>query len=466
MPINYYLLVEVLTGIFLVGAFFSLPFGLRRSWLWVLVALPWAAEVLEVGDFLLTLPTDLFAGLGGAAIAAYLFLWEPSKLREAWQQSLLLRFVLLYFMWMGVTVLFSSDAVVSLKFWVSQLAYFALFGIGGYLWARQVGQAEIGRAYGFLLGSAAFVLGICLIEHVILGGTREKVDQAIKPFMREHTVYGAYAAWFFLAAIAWFAMRPTLWKLFFVGITGAALLLSYSRGAWLSVLGALGIWGLLEGFRRLSPLQRLVAVGLAGIALVGGLLTLLQYNPEYLEQQAYRLGGETGKHFASSFDVKQNLSNRERINRWFAALQMIEERPGFGFGPNTFSREYSAYQRSLTRTTISVELGEVGGAHSEYFTAASEMGLLGLLLLLAIYARSLWVGSKGLYQPTPYIQRGGFILLALPLLSYYLHGFINNFMDHGHMAGLVYLHWGLLGGLEARGIFVSDEKVITVSHAS
>ncbi|GIV25829.1 MAG: hypothetical protein KatS3mg026_1521 [Bacteroidia bacterium] len=292
MPINYYyLLVEVLTGVFLVGAILSLPFGLRRSWLWVLVALPWAAEVLEVGDFLLTLPTDLFAGVGGAAIAAYLFLWEPSKLREAWQQSLLLRFVLLYLIWMGVVVLFSSNVVVSLKFWVSQLAYFALFGLGGYLWARQVGQAGIDRAYGFLLGSAAFVLGICLIEHVILGGTRETVGKAIKPFMREHTVYGAYTACFFLAAFAWFVMRPTVRKLFFVIITGAALLLSYSRGAWLSVLGALGIWGLLEGFRRLSPMQRLVAVGLAGMALVGGTAYFAPIQPRIPGAAGLPMGG-------------------------------------------------------------------------------------------------------------------------------------------------------------------------------
>jgi len=212
-------------------------------------------------------------------------------------------------------------------------------------------------------------------------------------------------------------------------------------------------------------MQRLVAVGLSGVALIGGLLALLQYNPEYLELQAYHVGGETGKHFASSFDVKQNLSNLERVNRWFAALQMIEERPGFGFGPNTFSREYSAYQRSLTRTAISVELGEVGGAHSEYLTAASEMGLVGFLLLIAVYGRSMWLGSKGLYRPIPYAERAVFILLGLPLLSYYLHGFINNFMDHGHMAGLVYLHWGLLGGLESRGIFASHEKVAIASRA-
>jgi len=465
MLIDYYLLVQILTGVFFLGAVLSLPFGAHRSWAWVLVALPWASEVLQVGDFPLTLPTDFLVAVGGLGVAAYVFAWAPSEASEIWQKSTLLRFVLLYFMWMAVTVFFSSHFIVSLKFWVSQFGYFSLFGVGGYLWARRVGEAGIARGYGLLLGSAAFVLGICLIEHFLLGGTKQSVGRAIEPFMRDYTVYGAYSAWFFLASLVWFTMQPSVGRLVFVGITGTALLFSYSRGGWLSGLGALGIWGLLEGFRRLSPMQRLVTVGLSGVALVGGLLALFQYNPDYLRLQAYRVGGEVGKHFASSFDVKQNFSNLERVNRWFAALLMIEERPGLGFGPNTFSREYSAYQRSLTRTPISVELGEVGGAHSEYLTAASEMGLIGLLLLIAVYGRSLWLGSKGLYRPISYAERGVFLLLGLPLLSYYLHGFINNFMDHGHMAGLVYLHWGLLGGLESRGIFASHEKVASASWA-
>jgi len=191
MPINYYLLVEVLTGVFLLGALFSLPFGLTRSWAWVLVALPWAAEVLPIGDFLLTLPTDFLVLIGGSAMAAYVFVWNPYVASEIWQKSILLRFVFLYFTWMAITVFFSSDLIVSLKFWVSQFGYYTLFGIGGYLWARRVGEKGVVQGYSLLISSAAFVLGICLIEHFLLGGTKQTVGQAIRPFMREHTLYGA-----------------------------------------------------------------------------------------------------------------------------------------------------------------------------------------------------------------------------------------------------------------------------------
>lgn len=122
---------------------------------------------------------------------------------------------------------------------------------------------------------------------------------------------------------------------------------------------------------------------------------------------------------------------------------MIQERPLHGFGPNTFAQEYSAYQRSLTRTSVSVEMGEVGGAHSEYLTAASELGLPGLLLLLGIYLTTLFAGIRGFWRSQDPARRWTYALVTFPLLSYYLHSFINNFMDHGHMAALVYLHWGV-----------------------
>ncbi|MCX7607067.1 MAG: O-antigen ligase family protein [Bacteroidia bacterium] len=441
MPINYYHLVFILTGLFALLTVLLLPIGRSRAWLWAVAALPWASEVLQLRDTTLTLPTDIFAGfwgiltLGGIAFYA-------REVRELWQHTPLFRWIGLYFLWMGVTASFSNDVEVSLKFWISQSAYWLAYGVGAIFWLKKKNSPY--RLYqDWLLPSAGAVMAICVLEHLLLGGTRETLDNAIRPFMREHTVYGAYTAWFFTASVILASLRPSIYGLAMIFISGAALLLSYSRGGWLSALGALGLFGALEGFRRLPPIGRLIASGVGGGGLLITLLIFFQYNPEILQAQAYHSGGEIGKHFASSFDVKQNESNLERINRWFAALQMIEEQPWVGFGPNTFSQEYSAYQRSLTRTKISVELGEVGGAHSEYLTAASEMGILGFILLMGIYLSTALGGIRRFWTAPSREERGLYALLVFPLLSYYLHGFINNFMDHGHMAALVYLHWGL-----------------------
>ena len=436
-------------------ALLALPSDRSWTWRWMLVALPWAAEIGHIGEGTdLTLPPDAFAAILGLIALVQLALLQPYRLGQLWQQHSLFRWLLLYFLWMGiVAIAFSTEPLISIKFWVSQGAYFVAFGLTGYLWATHRPHTDLLSVYAkWLLPSASLVLLLLVYQHLQLGGKPGIHRLFLEPFMREHTVYGAYSAWFFTAALVLFVYRPSVWGAIWVGITGAALVLSYSRGGWLSALGALGLLGAIELVRRLSPAGRLILLAFTFLSAVSGLLFLIQYNPDVLRLQARRTGGELSERFVSSFDVRRNLSNLERINRWYAALQMIQERPLQGFGPNTFSIEYSAYQSSLTRTSVSVEMGEVGGAHSEYFTAASELGLPGLLLLLGVYLTTLSVGIRGFWRSQDPTYRWTYALLTFPLMSYYLHGLINNFMDHGHIAALVYLHWGFFLMLERKSI--------------
>jgi len=445
------LLVFIITALLGGGAILALPLSRQWAWLFLALGIPWASEILETTTFTLTLPTDIFAALGGLTIGTY-FLLFPEALLPLWKVPIL-RWVILYLAWMGITTAFSTDVLVSMKFWLSQTAYFGAFGVGGYLWIK---ESERGKKYEtltyLLLLSAIGVMSLCIIEHIQLGATRTTVNKSIHPFMREHTVYGAYAAWFFVLGIVLFVMQPNILRGVAAVVAGTALFLSYSRGAWLTAIATLGIWAVIEVLRHLSAMMRFLLVATGGLALLVGGLILISYNPDILQLQARQQIGEAGGHLISSFDVKKNPSNMERINRWFSALQMIEERPIFGFGTNTFTQEYSAYQRSLTRTSISVEMGEVGGAHSEYLTAASELGLPGLLLLLGIYGSTLYFGLRGLWRTHDASLRWRYAILTLPLLSYYLHGFINNFMDHGHIAALVYLHWGMLAALQTESV--------------
>ncbi|MCX8112925.1 MAG: O-antigen ligase family protein [Bacteroidia bacterium] len=440
-----YLVSIVLGG----AALVILPLYPRASWVLLGLGIPWASEIAEIGSTLLTLPTDAFAVMGGVAVVMYL-LFAPNRLLDI-RRNPILRWVIAYLAWMGITIAFSSNPIISAKFWLSQTAYFTAFGLGGYLWLRS-NSNNLPQLFLAILLSASIVLSFCVFKHFELGGERETVDKAISPFMREHTVYGAYSAWFFTMSVALVFLRPNLFTIACTGITATALLLSYSRGAWLTALGALSLWAVIEILRHLLPTVRFFIGTVGGfVVLIAGLF-LIGYNPDILQLRARQQFGEMGEHLASSFDVKKNPSNMERINRWFSALQMVEERPIWGFGANTFIREYSAYQRSLKRTSISVEMGEVGGAHSEYLTAASELGIPGLILLLGIYLSTIQTGLGGMWRSTSTSQRRIYAALTLPLISYYLHGFINNFMDHGHMAALLYLHWSALAALRQEAV--------------
>jgi putative inorganic carbon (HCO3(-)) transporter len=368
------------------------------------------------------------------------------------RNSRIFTFWVLYLFWMLVATLLSVHLIVSAKFFVMQFAYMLAYGgLGYYLMHR--GTVDIESVYKrYLIGALVATFFVCVIEHIILGSKRNTVDQAIKPFFREHTVYGAFTAWMFLAYfILWRNSMVSLSLLVALLFSGAALFLSYSRGGWLSVLGALGLWPIISWLGRLRRNQALAILAGLGLIIVGGISFLLSQGQMWLEDKLSELLGDTGKRIASSFDVERDVSNLGRIHRWIVAWELFEKEPVHGIGPNAFPEEYHAHKRSsmlfgaIRKTDLAY-----AGIHSEYLTALAEMGIPGLLLLVAMYGLTLYYPFRyAVSAQSEYHKVTGW-LVALPLLSYYLHAFINNFMDHGKIAALIYMHWGAAMALEVK----------------
>ncbi len=358
----------------------------------------------------------------------------------------------LYFLWMFITTLLSGNPIISGKFFSLQIAYALAYGGLGYYFLRK-NPEEMRAVYGrYMLVSLVATFFVCVVEHVLLGAGPEVTDRAIAPFFREHTVYGAFTAWMFLAYfLLWRASRFSLGLLVAVGFSAVALFLSYSRGGWLSAVGALAVVLAARWIWRL-PRRRALAV-LAGSSLLamGGLSFLLSQGQMWLNDKLSELLGDTGKRIASSFDTQRDLSNVGRIHRWIVAWELFNQAPLTGIGPNTYAEEYHAHKRAsqLLDTIRKVDLA-YAGVHSEYLTALTEMGIIGLLLLVGLYGLALYYPLRYAFSARDRQARLVGFLVAVPLLSYYLHGFINNFMDHGKVAALLYLHWGAAMALEVQ----------------
>ena len=156
--------------------------------------------------------------------------------------------------------------------------------------------------------------------------------------------------------------------------------------------------------------------------------------------------------------LNADVSSMERLNRYSCAFRMARDRPWAGFGPGTFQFQYLPYQRTEEMTRISItepiirrgphNNGRGGGAHSEYFQALTETGWPGLLGWLLLAAGSLFAGIR-LYRRTGQLY---WLALTLSLLSFFLHGLVNNFLHDARVAALV---WGqmavLLSGLKTHG---------------
>ena len=127
--------------------------------------------------------------------------------------------------------------------------------------------------------------------------------------------------------------------------------------------------------------------------------------------------------------MSTDASNLERINRWNSAIRMFKDRPILGHGPGTYMFLYAPYQKPSEKTIISTNAGNRGNAHSEYLGPMAESGLIGLLTLLYLIYQVV-VNAVVYYRDLPTIRHQGLLRVAfLGLITYYLHGFLNNFLD-------------------------------------
>lgn len=149
----------------------------------------------------------------------------------------------------------------------------------------------------------------------------------------------------------------------------------------------------------------------------------------HLERNSDESSSNLVEHFSSMGNISSDASNLERINRWGSAVRMFQERPLFGFGPGTYMFKYAGFQLKKDRTIISTNVGDGGNAHSEYLGPLSESGIGGMATFLIIIITVLYTGIK-VWGKLDDKRLKGIVLAAITgLFTYYIHGFLNNFLD-------------------------------------
>jgi O-antigen ligase len=176
--------------------------------------------------------------------------------------------------------------------------------------------------------------------------------------------------------------------------------------------------------------------------------------------------GDFREHVQSITNVSSDASNLERLNRWNSALRMFSDRPFFGFGPGTYMFQYAIYQKSSDKTIISTNQADGGNAHSEYLGPLAESGVIGALAILAIFITSLYTGINLYYKldSLPYLK-GVVMAIVLGLVTYYIHGILNNYLDTDKASVPL---WGMMSILVAIQIYQKNgsfQRNLTQSKA-
>lgn len=213
----------------------------------------------------------------------------------------------------------------------------------------------------------------------------------------------------------------------------AALYLSFSRGAWLGAVAAIG------AMIAFAPRRLWIGIGLMAIALAvliglssAGLL------PAAINERL----ADAGELFQFR-DVRgaaindANYALIERLARWQAALNMLTDQPWTGVGFGNYQAVYEQYRLLNWPTPLA-------HAHNIYLNLAAETGLPGL----AAYV-FLWAAIFGLTIQTSRRTKGLQRALAVGLLGTWVYLSVHNLVDNLYVNNTHLLIGVLLGLLVA-----------------
>lgn len=358
---------------------------------------------------------------------------------EIWCSPLLWSLII-YILWMFLSAITSSHPIVSFKFILARLWFIIpMLYFGTYFFQKKSNRI---RFLWLFIVATVMVIVYTLIHHSFYGFGEKEGHWVMSPFFKDHTIYGAIVALILPLAVGLYLYKKhnpliqlTLISLILIIVVG--LVLSYTRAAWLSVLGSIGIAFVLYYKISWKPIA-----ALAGVALVLVLIRWDQIQME-LERNKYEHTTESfDERLQSAANISTDASNLERINRWSCAIAMFKERPIMGYGPGTYAFEYAPFQRPENLTIISTNFGDMGNAHSEYLGALAETGLIGMLSFMAVVVAIFYTGIT-LYHRLPKENKDDRIIVLstiMALSTYFIHAFLNNYLDTDKAAVPI---WGI-----------------------
>ena len=360
--------------------------------------------------------------------------------------------IYLMFTWMIITTVTSEMPIVSIKFFVSRL----WFIIPSYFLCARLFKdpKNINRFVWLYILGLIIVVFYTIYNHALHGFDGDTAHWVMSPFYNDHTAYGAALAIYIVLCAAYLFM-PNMKSSRRLGVIIAlcilivAIILSFCRASWISLIAALGV--LICVLLKI----KFKYIAVISVILIGLFFTFQQQIFDSLSKNDQDASGNIAENIQSMTNITTDASNLERINRWNSAIRMFKERPLFGWGPGTYQFVYAPFQESRNKTIISTNSGDMGNAHSEYIGTLSEQGVPGALLVVTIVVVFMYCGLMT-YRRAKNRESKILVLAAtLALFGYYIHGTLNNFLDTDKLAVPV---WSCMAIITAIDCFHADKE--------
>ena len=413
-----------------------------RSFYWLFIlAIPLSATIYFLNEGLSTTVPDEPMMWLFLIITSALLVYNY-KVFPAWYfHNPIMLILFLQVFWLLITLVFSQDFFLSLKYTLSRLWFINAYLILPVFIFKK--KKDFKTAFLLFMIPTTLHALFAFTWHYFLNFGYWQSNDVVKPFYYNHVDYSTVLSMVFPLLLVAFQLSKG--KPIFRWILGLtiifyipAIVAASARAAILAVVFALIIAFLI----KLKKVQIVMPSIFIIIALA---VTLLVYNNNFL---SFRPNKSTSTQttlmdaITGTFTGK-DMSSMERFYRWIAGMRMSRDRPLVGVGPNNFYEHYKPYAIQMFSTWVSRN-PEKSTTHNYFLLMLVEQGwpamILYGLLLMVVFKR-----AQKIYHRTddPYYKK-----VTMGLVMMFAAGFVNNFFSElleTHKVGaLFYLSVALL----------------------
>ena len=359
-------------------------------------------------------------------LLVFVLMWanNPALIPRWWWQNPLVVIIVLQFIWLIVTVVFSTELLYSVKFLLAKCWFLVSFLVLPLFIFKE--KKDFRKGFLFFLIPLFVTMVFIFYQHYRIGFNFRKVEKAIGILYYNHVDYSTVMSMFFpVLCLAYPLTRGMNWivrglLLIIIIFFLPAIYFTYARAAMVAVVFAYVIYIAIR--LRLVNLVMPAFYGMMALILTFMISNnrFISYRPELDRTYMHKTWTD---HIIATFRG-EDMSSMERLYRWIAGIRMSGDRPLTGYGPNSFYYHYKPYAVSSFRTWVSRN-PEKSTTHNYFLLMLVEQGwpamILYAVLVMVVFAQA---------QKTYYRFKDRFykkITLAMAMM--FAAGFINNFFS-------------------------------------
>lgn len=382
---------------------------------------------------------------------------NPNMIPGWWWRNPLVMVMVLQFLWLLVTVYFSHEQMLSIKYLLAKSWFLIAFFILPIFVFQQ--KRDFKAAFLLFMVPLVGTMIVITFRHAMLGFHFRKVEKAIGDIYVNHVDYSTLMSMLF--PVLWIAYALAKKKSHIFRIAVLVLIiafvpiiyLTYARAALLAIVFAacIGIAIRLRLVNLIMPAFYIICTVVVIYMVKNN--RYLDFRPNF--EKTY-MHDDFAHHMIATFRG-EDMSSMERLYRWIAAVRMSQDEPILGYGPNAFYYYYKPYAVHIFKTYVSRN-PEQSTTHNYFLYMLVEQGWPGMILyaimMVVIFAHA----QKVYHRLKDRFYRNCTLAVAMLIGAGFINNFFSELLENHKVGSLFYLGMALLVVLDRKSRVQQEES--------